>query len=153
MTAATTTRAPSGMSDALVVSTVPHALRLAAAVRDHDVDTAHDVLTSLSPVALQALAVALASMVQEDASVDDVLVYCEPATRDRYASSPSSWSDTELRRLHAAFQRRDRRSPRVDAGESEYQRRTRAKRKARDDVNARALAFRAQQAAADRGVA
>ncbi len=125
------------MSDALVVSTVPAALRLAAAVRDHDIAQAHQILTGLSPTTLQALAVALASLVPSDACVDDVLVYCTPQTRARYATDPEQWPDRKCKQLHAAFVRRER-TPTVEAGEVEYQRRSYARRKYLRYVNHKA---------------
>lgn len=145
MTSTTMTARPApGMSDALVVSTVPAALRLAAAVRDHDVDQAHEILTGLSPTTLQALAVALATLAPEDACVDDVLVYCAPETRARYATDPAQWSDERCRTSHAAFVRRVR-TPKVEAGEIEYQRRRYARRKYLADVNAQAMRIHDQK--------
>lgn len=131
--------------DLLVLAVVPAALRLVGHVRDRDVEESHEILATATRRELQALALVLAALAREDATVVDVLEHCDPATRRQFALDPRLWPQEDLRRAHAAFNRRGR-TMWAREGEREYQRRRTVRRREMDRVNREALLIRAAEA-------
>lgn len=55
------------------------ATRLVCAVQDHDVDDAHRLLSGLDVLELRALAVVMAALVPDDATLEDLLAWTRNA--------------------------------------------------------------------------
>lgn len=122
------------MTDDDVLTHAPTACALVCAVHDQDADATHEILDGV-PADTAALLVLLARMVPDRKTLRELLAP-EPAGPDVQRNSDGiplfaeDWTDAELRKAHAAWNRRVH-TRWSEEGEREYQRRRQARRRAR----------------------
>jgi hypothetical protein len=112
-------------------ASVACALELVGAVRDYDqAKVAHTLRTAANLDGLEALAVTLAAMVDDERTLTELLAWCSPSRDDDVRAWRRALTDEQCRDYRNAYLGGDRCEETVD-GKREWERRATAKQRKR----------------------